>query len=280
MPRPLQAARAAGILALVLATACGDGDGDASSEGAATAGGATAGSTTGGPTTAAGATTGGEGGGGGGDVASGSTAAGNGSGGAPATGGGGTGGGSGGGASTGGGAPSCEGDQGGLFPPTGFDNVSNTLASRWAPEPIGSALVPFTMLAGVDSSYSFTAADLGFGDDPERVYFTLHSENSAPGAPWGQADYRFVTVSRCPRDLRIPVAGDPDPTLDPGCRAYAGEGQVVVLNFGPPIAGACNLDPDRSYWLNVVLEDPSDGLDPAEPRRCTSMVCGFRMAVL
>jgi hypothetical protein len=278
MQRSMEAARATMLLAALLGSACGNDDEGGRTGSTAT--GAGAASTGADATTGASAAAGSAGEGGAstgvGVGGAGSAGATTGAGGAGTTGTTGGGGGEG----VAGGPPSCDGDASGLFPPTGFDNVSNTLASRWSPEPIGSTLRPFTMFAGVDSSFSFVATDLGFGDDPERVYFTVHSENSAPQAPWAQADYRWVTVSECPRDLRPGVPGHPDPTLDPGCRAYANEGQVLVLNFGPPITGACNLDPDRAYWLNVVLEDPSDGLDPTEPERCTKMICGFRMAVL
>ena len=39
----------------------------------------------------------------------------------------------------------------------------------------------------------------------------------------------------------------------------------MALNFGAPMAGVCNLDPNATYYMNDIFEDPSDGLQFETP---------------
>ena len=62
----------------------------------------------------------------------------------------------------------------------------------------------------------------------------------------------------------------------------ATEGPFLYMNFGAPSSdpAICNLDPNKTYYFNVIFDSPYDGYDAtAFCSSSGSNHCGFRMAV-
>ena len=167
------------------------------------------------------------------------------------------------------------------FPPAGYMLASaQTLDELWratAFAPVGSALAQVRVASGTFQAHPFDRTMF-----PAGTVHVFQGDTSNTGPAAVGAAYRYVAVSECLGDLRPPRPGHPDPTLDPACRVYPSEGPFLYLNWGPPRAGMCNLDPAKVYVFNVILDDPADGYDAASacnPDRGATM-CGFRMSVL
>lgn len=177
--------------------------------------------------------------------------------------------------------PGCVHDASGLNPPPpDWVGIDSTFTALWAPHPVGSAAVQIRMKAGQFWSYAFNKAMID--PNPERNVFSMNGDTSNIGPAARGAQFRYVAVSTCPTDFRPGNAASPDPTMQPACRGYAGEGDFMALNFGPPIEGVCNLDPTRTYYLNVIFDDPADGFNALEP--CNPIypgsACAFRVQIL
>ncbi len=85
----------------------------------------------------------------------------------------------------------------------------------------------------------------------------------------------YMTISRCPGDLRLPPADnipDPsEPTLNLGCRnlTLVGSSRFIVGGMGYTINGTpnndrCALAYGQTYFLNFVTVDPLDGYQANE----------------
>ncbi len=168
-------------------------------------------------------------------------------------------------------------------PPAGYRlGESISLQALWLRETGGGiSRVPaqIKLQGGTYDTYSFTYADFGYASQ----YFELNGDTSNIGSGAYGAEFRYVTVTECAGDLRAPVPSSPDPTLHAGCRRYAGEGPFMLLNYGTPMDSAsyCNLDPSKTYYMNVIFDDPADGFDATA--LCNPVlqknICAFRAAV-
>jgi len=169
-------------------------------------------------------------------------------------------------------------------PPGYVLGESISLVDLWLRETgtgIGPVLAQMKLRGGTYEAYPFKLADFNWGSTV-RFEFNGDTSNVGPGA-YG-AEWRYVTVSECPGDLRVADPSSPDPTLQPGCRRYAGEGPFLLINFGAALndGHTCNLDPSKTYYMNVVLDNPADGFDANV--LCNPVlqknVCAFRAGVL
>jgi hypothetical protein len=86
----------------------------------------------------------------------------------------------------------------------------------------------------------------------------------------------YVTLSKCPSDVRIPGAGlapQSDPTLARGCRSWTvgSNGELTgrdILSWQLVPSGSalpstdtlCNLEAGETYYFNLVLDGPADGV--------------------
>ena len=186
-------------------------------------------------------------------------------------------------------ASSCAGVNDGYFPPTGLSALGTpmTFSQLWqvgtspAGQPVGGALTKIEMNGGQYRSFSFDYSMLNA--PPGSFRMQMNADTSNTGGRIG-ADYRYLTISECPNDLRQPVQGSPDPLLKPGCRVYANEGPFIYMNFGSPISdpAICNLDPNKTYYMNATFDAPFDGFSsttPCNSTRTLSETCGFRIQV-
>lgn len=183
-------------------------------------------------------------------------------------------------------ASSCAGVNDGYFPPTGLSALGApmTFTQLWqigSGQPVGAALTKIEMNGGQYRSFSFDYSMLNA--PPGSFRMQMNADTSNTGGKIG-ADYRYLTISECPNDLRQPVQGSPDPLLKPGCRVYANEGPFIYMNFGSPISdpAICNLDPNKTYYMNATFDAPFDGFSsttPCNSTRTLSETCGFRIQV-
>lgn len=67
------------------------------------------------------------------------------------------------------------------------------------------------------------------------------------------AESMFIGISACPWDVRP----------HPNCSLSAAGGSLFHTTRTPS-GPACKLDAGQTYYINVVMADPSDGLDPWE----------------
>jgi hypothetical protein len=183
---------------------------------------------------------------------------------------------------------SCSPANDGFFPPTGLTpGMQLTFTQLWASNPppagsnpVGGALTQVKMAGGQYRAFEFRFDMLNAnpGDDILEMYADTSNPGSgvARGATW-----RFVTVSECPGDLRManPAVGG---LLKNGCRVYATEGPFIYLNFGPESndPAMCNLDKNKTYYMNVTFDSPHDGFNPnaacSDALTSPTDTCGFR----
>ena len=147
-----------------------------------------------------------------------------------------------------------------LYPPFENQGGPTELTDLWAPDAIGSALVQVRVAGDMWEAYAFSRADL----PSDLVEFNADTSNVGDRAVG--ADLRYVVVSAC--------AGDFRPPAERACAALVGEGSFLYVNFGAPVANACNLDPARRYHFNVLV-----GAAPCNSAR-NSNNCAFRIMVL
>ncbi len=150
-----------------------------------------------------------------------------------------------------------------------------TLHAHWiatSGTAIGAALVPIHIDQGTYLSFRFDRAMFG----AFSTLFQINADTSNTGGVRG-ADVRYVTVSQCEGGLDTQYA------LPQGCARFANEGPFMYLNFDVPMNNqyVCDLDPTRDYYINFVLEDPSDGWQPGQACNSAfaSLRCGFRIQV-
>ncbi len=164
-------------------------------------------------------------------------------------------------------------------PPTAFIEAGGgTFTALWSPNPVGAAFArPITLAGGQYEVYSFTRAML---DAPGTTMFAINVDTANTGGTRG-ADVRFITITECPGDLRRGNPSASNPREQPGCRKQVNEGPSFLLNYGPTMDPlySCNLDETKTYYMNVVLDDPSDGFQASAS--CSAFGgmgdCGFRI---
>lgn len=181
------------------------------------------------------------------------------------------------GTSTGGGGGGVCGDTSGFNTPTGYtrDNSVTALATL----PISSQARAFKFFASKYLAMGFKGAT----DFPASSSLTL-AAGTVGGVTLRYSGF-YMTISPCAGDLRpaLNAANTTDPTRAIGCRTYVPtpEGDFLLVNFnnGPPSNSHCNLDPNVQYYMNIVLDDPAGGLNPAEPFECISTNCGNGLSI-
>ncbi len=100
----------------------------------------------------------------------------------------------------------------------------------------------------------------------------------------------YASISDCPGDLRVPTSYEApanDPTLRYGCRNWYSPTQVglgirySINGILPPEVYACPLEPGRTYYFNVAMVNPNDGIAPGELNCLSSWLteCGIAMEV-
>jgi hypothetical protein len=183
---------------------------------------------------------------------------------------------------TGGGNPDpiptgCTPDSSGFFPPTDlttgqvYQGIASTdMASLWDGVTVQNSLQRITMAAGQYRSYRLTRSQF-----PAETS-VMYGDGSHPGPGGAQfvaAEWRHVSISTCPGDFRLAELhpGSSDPTMNTACRRAAGEGPSVVFNWGAPHENYCNLDPNKTYYLNITFAYIS------APERAGDPVNGFSM---
>lgn len=180
----------------------------------------------------------------------------------------------------------CSPANDGFFPPTGLSpGMQLTFTQLWATnplpagsQPVGSALAQVKMSGGQYRAFEFRYDMLNSTND----VLTMYADTSNPGAGVARgANWRYVAVSECPGDLRManPAVGG---LLKNGCRVYATEGPFIYLNFGAPSndPAMCNLDKNKTYYMNVTFDAPHDGFNPnqacSDALTSPTDTCGFR----
>ncbi len=169
---------------------------------------------------------------------------------------------------------------GDYYTPLGYAlGHSPTLEQLWVETTgtgIGGSSATVRLEGGQYAAFRFTRqmfpADetVGFNGDTSNV-----------GVGLAGADHRYVAISECAGDLRLADAGSPDPTRQTTCRVFPLEGPFLYVNWGAPRAGFCNLDPAKTYYFNVIFDNPSDGYNASQLCNTVLMrnACGYRMAV-
>lgn len=86
----------------------------------------------------------------------------------------------------------------------------------------------------------------------------------------------FISISPCAGDVRAPAPENaPDPWLQPGCRKFAGTATMfyTTLSGYANNNAVCRLEAGRTYYINVMAADPSDGLTLGE-HTCQNLANG------
>lgn len=168
------------------------------------------------------------------------------------------------------------------YPPIGYrQDYSPSLEQLWfetTGEPIGGALAKIRLEGGTYTAMRFTRGM--FGDHTDL--FTVNGDTSNVGVGLRGADTRFIAISECAGDLRAPDNTSQYEVLHSRCRLTVGsEGPFMYLNWGPPSTNTaiCNLDPAKTYYFNVVFDNPNDGYNAARLCSVSGGVnnCGFRI---
>lgn len=162
-------------------------------------------------------------------------------------------------------------------PPPGYTRDNSVLAL--ANLPISSQAQDFKFIASKYLAMSFR----GTTNFPGSNSLTL-AVGTVGGATLRYSGF-YLTIAPCAGDFRLPVNGanTQEPTLAPGCRTYVGtpEGDFMLINFnsGGPSNSHCNLDPTKDYYINIVLDDPWDGLSTSSPDECITTACGNGLSI-
>ena len=177
----------------------------------------------------------------------------------------------------GGGEPPPVGECTGVSPPAGYNR--DTMIQNLANLPISSQAKAFKFI----SSKYLAMAFKGTNQFPGSSNLTL-AVVTVGGATLRYSGF-YLTISPCMGDFRLPVnaASTSTPTLAHGCRTYVGtpEGDFMLINFnsGAPSNSHCSLDPTKDYYVNIVLDDPSDGLSTSSPDECITTQCGNGLSI-
>ena len=179
--------------------------------------------------------------------------------------------------------PACA-PQAPQFPPAGYTlGYSPSLQQLWfetTGQDIGGASAKVRLEGGQYAAMSFTRAMF----NPGQAVFTFNGDTSNVGIGLQGADLRYIAISECAGDLREPDNGAPETWRHSACRVRANtEGPFLYLNWGAPMQNPniCDLDPDKTYYFNIVFDDPIDGYNAATPCSANGGLnqCGFRIAV-
>ena len=78
----------------------------------------------------------------------------------------------------------------------------------------------------------------------------------------------FISISPCKWDVRPPTSStDPDQFLRGGCRKFS-SGTIITYTTKPiqveSTGSVCRIQSGQTYYLNMIMADPSDGLDEEE----------------
>ena len=168
------------------------------------------------------------------------------------------------------------------YPPIGYrQDYSPSLEQLWLDstgEPVGGALATIRLEGGTYTAMRFTRGM--FGDHTDL--FTVNGDTSNVGTGLRGAATSYVAVSECAGDLRVADNASQYESLHARCRlTVGGEGPFMYLNWGRPSTDTaiCNLDPAKTYYFNVVFDNPIPAYDASRP--CTSSgglnQCGFRI---
>ena len=123
-----------------------------------------------------------------------------------------------------------------------------------------------------------TVPFVGDGRIHEFLWIQAKPVSSYRYQPTRPTDFMYVTISTCPGDFRLvgeyqTVAPDPvnDPTMVRQCRNRTAA--ETLITYGP--SAGCRVEAGRTYYLNIVFADPSDGLtaDESGCRDTDSGVC-------
>ena len=179
--------------------------------------------------------------------------------------------------------PACA-PQAPQFPPAGYtQGYSPTLQQLWAEttgQEIGGASAKVRLEGGTYAAMSFTRAMF----NPAQAIFTFNGDTSNVGVGLQGADRRYIAISECAGDFRTADNSAPETWRHSGCRVSANtEGPFLYLNWGPPTQNPniCDLDPEKTYYFNIVFDDPIDGYNAGTPCSANGGLnqCGFRIAV-
>lgn len=100
-----------------------------------------------------------------------------------------------------------------------------------------------------------------------KIFWDRSQGNPGEGFVQRPADSMAISISPCPGDVRpATTASDPDIYLRPGCRRQAISGALIWSTDPAALNSptACYVEKGRTYYLNVIAADVSDGLTPGE----------------
>ncbi len=202
---------------------------------------------------------------------------------------------------------SCQGEQGGeditcqasrvdacrpeRRPPTGWTQITTNCnpqrpeldCTRWGPKglwnvgfPGGSGLTN-RLSSGLGSSPQYLAIELRTFDQLSDAYGRIVMESAGPPIP--RRPQQIVTISSCPGDFNEPAI-----MSDTGC--YGRPSAIFPFRWqgpdaDPPAAysSECVLQPDRTYYWNIIPSNSPLGTDPealeVDPLCLEGLRCGF-----
>ena len=168
------------------------------------------------------------------------------------------------------------------FPPTNLAQAGATVTftQLWAASglQVGQQFARLEMGGSQYRSFSFNRDML----NSDGMFFEMKADTSNTGGP-RPADSRYAVITECANDLRPGNNASTVQTERTNCRGFPAEGTFLYLNFGAPIDNprVCNLDPNKTYHMNVTFEDPNDGYQTG--KSCNSGFpgsnCAFRIGI-
>ena len=147
------------------------------------------------------------------------------------------------------------------YPPSGityeFPDTSSTMY------PIGSWTLGDLSIKGQYITIPFVADDFPNATAYHKLeWYKAVAKTAFPAYKPHPANGVFITISPCAGDFR--TSGNlfyppGDETLNKFCRVYHQESNMT---FGEN--GACPTEPGTTYYLNIMFDNPVDGLDPTQ----------------
>jgi conjugal transfer mating pair stabilization protein TraN len=117
---------------------------------------------------------------------------------------------------------------------------------------------------------------------PEEAHGTFAS---SPGTQPPTAPYAYMKISPCVGDVTLPSQGAESGSFQQeACTSVRYDGSGGIASASTPIRvqvggeaepGVCRLERNRTYYLNFVTDDPSDGLDESESRQLCRSQPGY-----
>jgi hypothetical protein len=143
--------------------------------------------------------------------------------------------------------------------PVGSFTLRNILSSGTRGPTMNARYITTPFIAGANANYNLS-------------WLGAQAITAAGYNPPRAASQVFVSISPCAGDLRPRVQFSPDPLLGI-CRAFAGSASIKYGTTGA--AGQCPLVEGQTYFINIAMVNPSDGLTltetscaPGEGNRC------------